>query len=100
MAITIQMKNSKSYGLNVDSRLFHAMDPCRLGMLSEDPLSIIWIIFALASLEAGIGFPSPHLHESCHPDKFTSFDIWCTGLLAEIFKQIGDDLDLYVKLLD
>ena len=98
--MTIQMKNSTSYGLNIDSRLFHAIDPCWLGMLSEDPLLIIQIVFVLAALEAGIGFPSPHLHKSHHSNKFTSFNIWCAGLSAEIFKQISDDLDSYIKLLD
>ena len=99
-AITIQVKNSESYGPNVDSRLFHAMDPCRLGMLSDDPLPIIRIVFALASPKAGVGFPPRRERENHRPDKFTSFDIWCAGLSTKIFKQIGGDLDSYVKLLD
>jgi hypothetical protein len=35
----------------------------------------------------------------CQGD-FTSFDIWCAGLSADTFKDIGGDLAAYKVLLD
>jgi hypothetical protein len=40
-AIMIQVKNMTDYGLNVKNKLFDAMDPCGLGLLSDDPRPII-----------------------------------------------------------
>ena len=98
--IMIQVKNRTDYGLNVTNKLFDAMDPCRLGLLSDNPRPIIRMVFALASPEAGVRFPSRRSCEPHHPDGFTSFDIWCAGLSTETFRQVGDDLDSYQKLLD
>jgi hypothetical protein len=98
--ILIQVKNSKEYGLNINNKLFDAMDPCGLGLLSDHPRPIIRMVFALASPEAGVRFPTRRSREPHHADKYTSFDIWCAGLSMETFQQIGDDLDSYQKLLD
>jgi len=99
-AILIQVKNAKNYGLEPKEGLFNAMDPCGLGLLSDHPLPIIRMVFALASPRAGVTFPSRPSREPHHPAAFTSFDIWCAGLSTETFRQIGDDLDSYLALLD
>ena len=97
-AIMIQVKNTKDYGLEVKNELFDAMDPCGLGLLSDNPRPIIRMVFALGSPAAGVRFPSRYSHEAHYSGDFTSFDIWCAGLSTETFRQIGDDLDSYRKL--
>ena len=97
-AITIQVKNAVTYGFECKTKLFDAMDPHRLGILSDHPQPVIRMVFALASSEAGIIIPAPRERETRHPDNFTSYDIWCAGL--DCFKQVGPDLDSYQKLLD
>jgi len=99
-AIMIQVKNANNFGLKVENELFNAMDPRQLGTLSDCPLPVIRMVFALASPQAGVRFPSQRLREPHYPDSFTSFDIWCAGLSTETFQQIGNDLDSYRKLLD
>jgi hypothetical protein len=97
-AITIQVKNAVTYGFECKTKLFDAMDPHRLGILSDHPQPVIRMVFALASSEAGIIIPAPRERETRHSDNFTSYDIWCAGL--DCFKQVGPDLDSYQKLLD
>ncbi|KAF8495544.1 hypothetical protein F5888DRAFT_1711816 [Russula emetica] len=99
-AIVIQVKNATNFGLDVKNKLFNAMDPCRLGLLSDNPQPIIRMVFALASPEAGIRFPPRRVRETRYSDEFTSYDIWCAGLSTETFRQIGEDLDSYRKSLD
>ena len=101
-AITVQVKNSATYGLHPNKKLFDAMDPSQLGLLSDSPQPIIRMVFALGSSEAGVSFPPRHstTHATSHSDNFTSYDIWCAGLSTNSFHQIGPDLDSYRKLLD
>jgi len=58
------------------------------------------MVFALVSPEAGINLPSRRTCETRSPDNFTSYDIWCAGLLTESLQLLGDDLDAYRNLLD
>jgi len=99
-AVAIQVKNSTTYGLHITQKLFDAMDPSHLGILSGSPQPLIRMVFALASSKAGIRLPSRRTRETRHRDKFTSYDIWCAGLSAKTFHQIGHDLDSYQVLLD
>ncbi|KAI0285279.1 hypothetical protein BGY98DRAFT_1092902 [Russula aff. rugulosa BPL654] len=97
-AIVIQVKNAKDFGFTVNNKLFDAMDPCGLGFLSDAPLPVIRMVFALASAKSGINFPAEREREIRHDD-FTAYDIWCAGLSTESFQQIGHDLESYQKLL-
>ena len=96
-AITIQVKTSVTYGLHPNKKIFGAMDPSQLGLLSDNPRPVIRMVFALASSEAGVRLPP---RRTRHSDKFTSYDIWCAGLSPDSFHQIGPDLESYRKLLD
>ena len=96
-AITIQVKTSVTYGLHPNKKIFGAMDPSQLGLLSDNPRPVIRMVFALASSEAGVRLPP---RRTRHSDKFTSYDIWCAGLSPDSFHQTGPDLESYRKLLD
>jgi len=98
-SIVIQVKNSKEFGLNIKNKLFDAMDPCGLGLLANQPRPTIRMVFALASPKAGIRFPSRRTRVM-RAENFTSYDIWCAGMSTETFRQIGEDVDSYQKLLD
>ena len=98
-AIVIQVKNAKDFGFNVNNKLFDAMDSCGLGFLSDAPLPVIRMVFALASPKSGINFPAEREREIRHTDDFTAYDIWCAGLSTKSFQQIGHDLESYQKLL-
>jgi hypothetical protein len=98
-AITIQVKNAVTYGLQYNDKLFDAMDPCQLGIQSDHPQPIIRMVFALASSVNGISYPDRRV-QTQYSDPFTSYDVWCAGLSTETFQQIGQDEDSYRKLLD
>jgi hypothetical protein len=53
-AIVIQVKNATDYGLKVKNKLFDAMDPCGLGLLSDNPRPIIRVVFALVRVTAAL----------------------------------------------
>ena len=112
-AILIQVKTNDRFQCKIDNFCFDEMDPFLL-VFSEgqSPRPIIRVVFALGSHEAGILFRSltprgsePEQDDSdddnnpCQGD-FTSFDIWCAGLSANTFKDIGGDLAAYKVLLD
>ena len=101
-AITIQVKNSVTYGFKHNNKLFDAMDPSQLGILSDKPEPVIRMVFALASTKAGVSVPPRRTRETrvSNSDSFTSYDIWCAGLSTDSFQQIGPDLESYQKLLD
>ena len=108
-AILVQVKNAERYQLNIDKLLFDGMDPIKLGLFPDPevapeqkviPKPVIHMVFALASREAGVNFPEERGREHHHPDKFTSFDVWCAGLGKETFKHIDDDLASYRLLLE
>lgn len=98
-AIYIQVKNTEGFTLKVNNTLFHAMNPFQLGLFSNDPRPIIRLVFALGSPDVGVQFPSRE-HVPHHPDRFTSFDVWCAGLSTDTFRQIGNDINSYRVLLD
>ena len=115
-AILIRVKTSDRFQCKIDNWCFDEMDPSFL-VFSEGqlPRPIIRVVFALGSHEAGILFRSllPRGSESEHDvsdvsdndnndcqGDFTSFDIWCAGLSANTFKDIGGDLAAYKALLD
>ena len=99
-AILVQVKNADEYQLTIDKTLFDAMNPIVLGLfpntnkLKVVPKPVIRIVFALASLEAGVNFPKARQREHHHPDKFTAFDVWCAGLGDKVFKHVTVDGDL------
>jgi hypothetical protein len=98
-AITIHVKNAVTYGLQYHKKLFDAMDPCRLGILSDHPQPIIRMVFALASSKDGITIPN-RPERKRYSDLFTSYDVWCAGLSTETFQQIGKDENSYRTLLE
>jgi len=99
-AILIQVKNASKYGKKVDTKLFDALCPFRVGLFDDNdedstPRPVIRMVFALASKESDIDFPK--VDESCN--EFTAFDIWCAGLSC--FPVVGkDDLASYQILLE
>lgn len=112
-AIMVQVKNSVTYKLTIDKTLFDRMDPIALGLFPKshvvggvtvkavDPKPVIRIVFALATSDAGVNFPEARQRQH-HPDKFTSFDVWCAGLGNATYKNIGTSGDLasYRRLLE
>lgn len=101
-AILIQVKNAEQFQGDIDKTLFDGMNPFRVGLFSRAGKSrpVIRIVFALASKEAGVTFPTARKRELHHADEFTSFDVWCAGLSADTFGCVGDDLAPYKELLD
>jgi hypothetical protein len=98
-AILIQVKNDKSFKCRVDKLLFDCMNPFRIGLFSEDdrPLPVIRMVFALGSDKAGVVFPTVE-EGKLNIDAFTVYDIWCAGLSADTFRDIGSDLKWYQTL--
>lgn len=93
-AILIQVKNAKQFKCKIDKTVFDGMDPRRVGLFDRiSPMPVIRIVFALASEEPAVLFPPPH-ERTTH---FTSFDIWCAGLLS--FKDTRNDFRAYDRLL-
>ncbi|KAM6489485.1 hypothetical protein JOM56_015042 [Amanita muscaria] len=102
-AILIQVKNDKTFGLNITKRLLDGLDPfyVRLFTKGQSPRPVIRVVFALASDKDGVNFPQRRSDSRHHPDNFTAFDVWCAGLSSNTFKQIDDqDLDAYRVLLE
>ena len=99
-AILIQVKNAKQFKCDIDKLLFDSMDPFWVGLFNKGSSTrpVIRMVFALASDEAGVLFPTRPERGSAHVGEFTAFDIWCAGLKS--FKNIEGDLDAYTKLLD
>lgn len=117
-AILIQVKTSDRFQCSIDNFCFDEMNPSSL-VFSEgqSPRPIIRMVFALGSHEAGVVIrsllpcgseseqddsdedDSDNENDDCQGD-FTSFDIWCAGLSADSFKDIGGDLAAYKVLLD
>jgi hypothetical protein len=103
-AILVQVKNDTSFGENVHSYLFDAMEPFNINLFDEgmEPLPIIRMVFALASKTSAVknvlsGRTSPRL--ASNPDAFTSYDIWCAGVDRKTFPLIDNDLSAYPQLL-
>jgi hypothetical protein len=106
-AILVQVKNDTSFGENVHSYLFDAMEPFKIDLFDEgtEPLPIIRMVFALASKTSAVknvlsARTSPRLARNPAPDAFTSYDIWCAGVDRKTFPLIGDDLSAYQQLLN
>ena len=99
-AILIQVKNAQRFKCNIDKELFDRMDPFWVGLFNNGSSArpVIRMVFALASDEAGVLFPTQPIRGSAHVGNFTAFDIWCAGLKS--FKNIEGDFDAYTKLLD
>ncbi len=103
-AIIIQVKNAKRHGNNIDKTIFDGMDPFKVGLFnpeSQKQKPVIRMVFALASPTPSILFPSRRTYTGTRSDgagDFTAWDIWCAGLLS--FKNIGDDLTSYERLLE
>jgi hypothetical protein len=100
-AILIQVKNDVRYGCNVDKTLFDALNPARVGLFKEgsSPRPVIRMVFALASEEPRITFPTVReRNRGRFLDNCTTFDIWCAGLSS--FKDVDEDLSSYQILLD
>jgi hypothetical protein len=96
-AILIQVKNASDYGNKVKPSLFAKLDPFDLGLFDEHstPRPVIRMIFALASRESEVHFPTAD--KTC--DEFTAFDIWCAGMSC--FRSVDEgDLGSYRVLLD
>jgi hypothetical protein len=98
-AILIQVKNDNSFKCRVDKPLFDCVNPFRIGLFSEDdrPLPVIRMVFALGSDKAGVVFPTVE-EGKLNIDAFTAYDIWCAGLSADTFRDIGSDLKWYKTL--
>ena len=101
-AILVQLKNDEKYMLKIDKELFDNMDPIKLGLFppNVNPKPVIQIVFALASTDVGIKFPKERGCERHHEDGFTAFDVWCTGLSNDTFKNLDNDLTSYQFLLE
>ena len=103
--IFIQIKNQEDLVFN--KVLFDAIDPIQLGLFSKQqtPRPIIRVVFSLGSDKPGVLF-APRRQSDCHqsdchhPDPFTTFDVWCSGLSnGTPFKCISEDADIYNHLL-
>ncbi|KAI0245005.1 hypothetical protein BJV78DRAFT_1270710 [Lactifluus subvellereus] len=101
-AILIQVKNAERFECSIDKTLFDAMNPFRVGLFSDGqlPRPVIRVVFALASGEAGVLFPTIRQRNHHYADPFTAFDVWCAGLSPDTFRCIGDDLVPYQVLLE
>jgi hypothetical protein len=101
-AVLIQVKNSVSFGYNIDDSLFDAMCPFKIGLFrrsdNRPPRPIIRMVFALAKDEpSGVRFPATR--ERNHFDDFTAFDVWCAGLSSDTFNHVKGDEGSYKLLL-
>ncbi|KAG6856553.1 hypothetical protein H0H87_003235 [Tephrocybe sp. NHM501043] len=91
-AILMQFKDDPSITVTDMDDFFDLMDPIRLGILSDEtsnPIPIVRIVFSLASAKSSI-----LLRENDHSEsKFTSFDIFCSGVSHRIFRHVlkGDE---------
>ena len=97
-AILVRVKNGAKYQFKLHKPLFDGMDPIELGLFPAKvaPKPVIRIVFALSALGAGVDFPKARQRDN----KFTAFDVWCAGLADKTFKNIGDDLASYRRLLE
>jgi hypothetical protein len=102
-AVLIQVKNAERFKKEIKTPIFDAMSPFDLGIFPKDgpvlPKPVIRLVLALSSPEAGVIFLERASHQR-HPDTFTAFDVWLSGLSTDTFKQIGGDLKSCEALLE
>ncbi len=99
-AILIQVKNDKNI-VNLRGHLFDDMNRFVTNFfrstvrqtVREPPPPIIRMVFSLASVKGGTEYRKPPTRVSPRkgPDKFTEYDIWCSGLDTDTFPLIRDD---------
>ncbi|KAG5650692.1 hypothetical protein H0H81_011366 [Sphagnurus paluster] len=97
-----QSQNDPGFSAHtLQRRLFDAMDPFELNLLSpeDEPLPIIRIIFALAADEEPRLINMKEEVEDLG-SRFTTFDYWCAGIRSSVFKPvIEEDQDIWNNLL-
>ena len=101
-AVLVQVKNATKYKDRIDAKVINAMDPFLVGLFSEGrpPRPVIRVVFALASQQNDVLFPTQRRREPHYADEFTAFDVWCAGLSNDTFRQLGNNLAPYRVLLD
>ena len=113
-AILVQVKNDLTFGENMHSYLFDAMDPFHINLFNKDgnksgkaPLPIIRMVFALASEQSAVKWSATvgsgrTTRQSERTDPYTSYDVWCAGISKDTFSVITDkgESDSYKKILD
>ena len=100
--IMFQVKNDVKYSGLPQLDLFHAMDPCSLGILeSPAKIPVIRIVFALAANTPSLplvnhpktktGRPSRAPVESTDATEkiYTTYDFWVSGLSPKILVPVG-----------
>jgi hypothetical protein len=99
-AILVQVKIDKSFNMYTQP-LFDAMDPFQVNLFSlgASPLPVIRMVFALASNQTGVSYPTIPKRRKHHGERFTAYDIWFAGLSENTFDGIKDDVDSYKELL-
>ncbi|KAL4072622.1 hypothetical protein V8B97DRAFT_1899112 [Scleroderma yunnanense] len=106
--ILFQVKNDRSYSNSPQQNLFHAMDPCSLGVSNSVP--VIRIVFALAANTPGLVLAqhsspdtvNPHRgHKSTGTTKgsYTTYDIWVAGLSSELLVPVGNEQSTWDSIL-
>lgn len=96
--ILAQVKFNTKYSDTIDTTLFDGMNPFRMGFIDENETletPIIRIVFAMAAKK-----PSVQYVTTQKPGKFTSYDIWVSGLRHEMYGVIDEaDQSTWTTLL-
>ncbi|KIY53565.1 hypothetical protein FISHEDRAFT_33100, partial [Fistulina hepatica ATCC 64428] len=90
----LQVKNAKKYSATPQEKLFASMDLEMFGFKDLE-VPIIRVVFALAG--------RPALHVMQQPGKrgkFTSYDIWASGMSGQVFRACKDDEATWKSLVD